>query len=89
MYQYPQEFKRSRYNGKGQAMPTIKSKFPYDFADRINGKTGYTHRGNRTVQNVEWIDPTLFGEVIMRTYTLPDVNINHRRENCLSHCITL
>lgn len=69
MYEYPQEVKGNRYKGKGQAMSTLKRKFPCDFADRINGKTGYTHRGNRSVQNVEWINPTLFGEVIMRTHT--------------------
>lgn len=51
-------------------MPTIESKFPSYIAYRINGKTWYALRGDRTVQNVE-IGPALAGESILITQTLP------------------
>lgn len=58
-------------------MPTIKSKSPGYVAYKINEKTWYAPRGDRAV---EWIDPTLAGELNMRTQTLPHVNINHKRQ---------
>lgn len=52
-------------------MPTIESKFPSYIDYRINGKTWYALRGDRTVQNVEQIGPALAGESILITQTLP------------------
>lgn len=77
---------RDRHKYKGQRIPTIKSKFPGYVAYRINGKTWYACRRHRTVER---IDSALADELIMRTQTLPDVNINHSRLNCLSPCMTL
>lgn len=58
-------------------MPTIRIKFSSYVVYRIDGKINYITRGVRVAQNVEWIDPTLAGELIMRTQTLPDENIYH------------
>lgn len=68
-------------------MLAIKSKFPGDIASKINGKAWYAPRGDRVVQNIKWTDPALGGELIVRTQTLPDVNINHKRQNSLVRCL--
>ena len=41
---------------KGQAVPTIKRKFPGYVVYRIKGKAWYISRGNRLGQNVECTD---------------------------------
>lgn len=43
-------------------MPTVKSKSPNDVAYRIKGKTWCISRGDRVIENVEWIDPSVAGE---------------------------
>lgn len=52
-------------------MPTIESKFPSYMGYKINGKTWYALRWDRTVQNVEQIDPALAGESVLVSQTLP------------------
>lgn len=78
----PQEVKGERHKNKGHTVPTY-------VIFRIKVKTWCISRGDRVVQNVEWIDPALASELIVRIQTLPDININHRRQNCFSLCMTL
>lgn len=85
------QVKGDSHEDKAHALPTIKLKFPGYIAYRINGKTWYAPRGDRAVQNAEWIDSALSGKLIGRT-NLPDdrdININHKRQKCLSHGMTL
>ena len=58
-------------------MPTLERKILSYVVDRINGKIWSVVRGDGVIQNVEWIDPVSACELIVRTHTLPDVNINH------------
>lgn len=59
----------------------IKSKFSCCVAYKINEETWYIPRGDRVVQDVEWIDPTLPEELIVRAQMLPDINIKHKRQH--------
>lgn len=43
----------------------------------------YVLRRDRVEQNVEMFDSILAAGLIMRTQTLPEVNINHKQQNCL------
>ena len=58
-------------------MPTIERKIPSYVVDRVNGKIWSVVRGDGVIQNVDRIDPVSACELIVRTQTLPDVNINH------------
>lgn len=68
---------------RGQSIRSIKCKFSSFGAYRINGKTQYAPRGHRIVQNVDWISSALAGELTVRFKTLPAININYKRHNCL------
>lgn len=55
-------------------MPIIK--FPTHVVYRVSEKPWCISRGEKVVQNVECNDSALAGELIMKTQTPPDVNIN-------------
>ena len=43
----------------------------------------------RTIKNTEWIDPALADELVdCENPDLANVNINHKRQNCLSVYMT-
>lgn len=76
-----QEVKRDRQKEKREKVPTIKSRSPSNVAYRINGKKNwYSLRGDRIVQNIEWIDLALTGDLIMRTkpYLIKTLNIRDK-----------
>ena len=58
-------------------MTSVKSKFTGYIVYRIKGNAWCSPRGEGVGQKVEWIDPGLVGELIVRTQALPDININH------------
>lgn len=46
------------------------------------GNPGMLPDGVRTIKQLEWIDPALPSKLIMRTQTLSNVHLNHRRQYC-------
>lgn len=76
-----QEVKRERQKEKRERVPTIKSRSPSTVAYRINGKKNwYSLRGDRVVQNIEWIDLALTDDLIMRPkpYLIKTLNIREK-----------